>query len=123
MLGAMGRRRDALLELRAVLLELLGVLGRPAKVAELVRMLAVHGLRPPGRASQTVSNALRIEVGWGTVVRIERGVYALATDSMRWMARGREPGDPAERHRGAMPISGPTVTVPPGVPASADASQ
>jgi len=62
-------------ELRELLVELLRVVGRPATVAELVRLVAAHGYRPPGRATQSVSNALRVEQRWETVRRVERGIY------------------------------------------------
>lgn len=70
-------------ELRQVLVELLRALERPATVAELVRLLAAHGMRPPGRASQAVSNALRVEMRWATVDRVARGTYAAADSSTR----------------------------------------
>lgn len=62
-------------DLRELLVELLQVLDRPATVAELVRLVAAHGFRPPERATQAVSNALRVETRWATVRRVERGTY------------------------------------------------
>lgn len=62
-------------ELRELLVDLLRAVGRPMTVAELVRLVAAHGYRPPGRATQSVSNALRVEVRWATVRRVERGTY------------------------------------------------
>lgn len=65
-------------DLRLVLLDLLELLERPAKVGELVRLLAFHGFTTNGRPSQTVSNALAVERRAGRVRRLGRGTYSLA---------------------------------------------
>jgi hypothetical protein len=64
-------------ELRDQLVEILRAIGRPASVAELVRLLGIHGFRAPGRASQSVSNALRVEVRAKNVERVARGTYTV----------------------------------------------
>jgi hypothetical protein len=62
-------------ELRDAVVGLLETLSRPATVAELARLLAAHGFRPRGRPSQSISNALRVEMRWSTVERVARGTY------------------------------------------------
>jgi hypothetical protein len=62
-------------ELRDELVGILGAIGRPAAVGELVRLLGMHGFRAPGRASQSVSNALRVELRAKNVERVARGTY------------------------------------------------
>ena len=47
----------------------------PASVGELVDALAYHGFRPVGRASKSVSEALRWEIFQGRAVRMRRGRY------------------------------------------------
>jgi hypothetical protein len=74
---------DALVPIRGGLLreaavEVLRAGGRPSTVAEVRRLLAAHGVRPSGRASQTLSNALRAEVLAGRVVRTARNRYEAA---------------------------------------------
>jgi hypothetical protein len=64
-------------ELRLVLLDVLELLGRAASVGELVRLLAFHGFTTAGRPSQSVSNALSVELRAGRVQRVGRGVYSL----------------------------------------------
>ena len=69
------------LELRYVLTLLLldaGVL----TVDDLVRLLRASGFAVDGRASKSVSDALRWEIGRGRVVRFGRGRYAAG-----WMPR------------------------------------
>jgi hypothetical protein len=62
-------------ELRDIVVGLLQTLSRPVTVAELVRLVAAHGFRPSGRPSQSISNALRVEMRWSTVKRVARGTY------------------------------------------------
>ena len=47
----------------------------PATVHELVDALTYHGFRPAGRASKSVSEALRWEIFQGRAVRLRRGRY------------------------------------------------
>lgn len=47
----------------------------PATVDELVEALAYHGFRAVGRASKSVSDALRTEITRGRVIRFRRGRY------------------------------------------------
>jgi hypothetical protein len=61
-------------ELRYVLTDHLAVHG-PATVAELVEMLASRGFETKGRASKSVFDALRWEVGRDRVRRRGRGRY------------------------------------------------
>jgi hypothetical protein len=49
--------------------------GSMVSLAELVRRVEAEGFAIAGRASKTVSDALRWEVGRGRVVRIGRGLY------------------------------------------------
>lgn len=63
--------------LREVLLELMTAIGGPVGVDELHRLLRLHGFTTTGRASRTISNALVTEVKRGTVVRVDRGRYAI----------------------------------------------
>lgn len=51
----------------------------PATIDELVDALAYHGFRPVGRASKSVSEALRWEVFQGRAVRLRRGRYRTRT--------------------------------------------
>jgi hypothetical protein len=57
----------------------------PATVAELVDALASQGFDIGGRASKSVSDALRWEIGRGRVHRLRRGRYGPA-----WMPRATE---------------------------------
>jgi len=47
----------------------------PATIDELIDALAYHGFRPAGRASRSVSEALRWEIFHGRAVRVRRGHY------------------------------------------------
>jgi hypothetical protein len=47
----------------------------PASITELVDALAWHGFAVSGRASKSISDALRWEMGYGRVRRIGRGRY------------------------------------------------
>jgi hypothetical protein len=47
----------------------------PATVDELVDALAYHGFHTAGRASKSVSDALRWEISHGRVIRFRRGRY------------------------------------------------
>jgi hypothetical protein len=49
---------------------------RPMSVAALVDRLGDHGLTVEGRASKTISDALRWEVRRGRVHKLARGIYA-----------------------------------------------
>ena len=62
------------IELRYVLTLHLAVHG-PATVTEMINMLGWHGFCVRGRASKTVSDALRWEIGRGRVRRLGRGRY------------------------------------------------
>jgi hypothetical protein len=57
----------------------------PATVAELVEALEFQGFGIDGRASKSVSDALRWEIGRGRVIRLRRGRYGPA-----WMPRATE---------------------------------
>ncbi|HXL63348.1 MAG TPA: hypothetical protein VN959_22215 [Mycobacterium sp.] len=71
-------------ELRYVLSDHLAVHG-PATVAELADMLASRGFETAGRASKSISDALRWEMGRGRVWRRGRGRYGPG-----WMPRATE---------------------------------
>lgn len=71
-------------ELRYVLTMHLFIHG-PATVAELADALAWHGFAAGGRASKSISDALRSEIGHGRVRRLGRGRYGPG-----WMPRGTE---------------------------------
>ena len=58
--------------------DLLRVTGRPLTLGELERLLRLEGLVPSGRASKTISDALRSEVAAGRVIRERRGCYRAA---------------------------------------------
>jgi hypothetical protein len=62
------------IELRYVLTMHLSSHG-PASITELVDMLAWHGFAVAGRASKSISDALRWEMGYGRVRRLGRGRY------------------------------------------------
>jgi hypothetical protein len=47
----------------------------PASIAELVDALAWHGFAVAGRASKSISDALRWEMGYDRVRRLGRGRY------------------------------------------------
>jgi hypothetical protein len=51
----------------------------PATVDELVDALTYHGFRPAGRASKSVSEALRWEIFQRRAVRLRRGRYRPGT--------------------------------------------
>jgi phosphatidylethanolamine-binding protein (PEBP) family uncharacterized protein len=57
----------------------------PATIAELADALASQGFLVKGRASKSISDALRWERGYGRVRRLGRGRYGPA-----WMPRGTE---------------------------------
>ena len=57
----------------------------PAGITELADALAWHGFALGGRASKTISDALRWEMGYGRVRRLGRGRYGPG-----WMPRGTE---------------------------------
>lgn len=63
--------------LRSALVLILRDANRPMPVATLCDALQHRGLRPPGRPSKAVSDALRWEVGRGRVRRVARGQYAV----------------------------------------------
>jgi len=64
--------------LRSALLDLLEVTDQQLTITELHRLLRLRDLIPVGRPSQTISNALMVEVRAGRVERTERGRYRLA---------------------------------------------
>jgi len=70
------RQRKVLqgIELRYMLTVNLDILGS-ACVFELIEQLEYQGFSIPGRASKTVSDALRWEMRRGRVRRLRRGVY------------------------------------------------
>lgn len=51
----------------------------PATIDELVEALMYHNFRPAGRASKSVSGALRWEIFQGRAVRVRRGQYRPGT--------------------------------------------
>jgi hypothetical protein len=51
----------------------------PATVTDLIDMLDFHGFDVAGRASKTVSDALRCEIAHGRVWRLRRGKYGPAS--------------------------------------------
>jgi hypothetical protein len=51
----------------------------PTTIDELIDALTYHGFRPVGRASKSVSDALRWEIAHGRVIRFRRGRYRSAT--------------------------------------------
>src|SRR4051794_16834569 len=63
-------------ELRYLLTVLLIEAEQRVSLAQLVRWIEVEGFIVPGRASKTVSDALRWEIGHGRVVRCGRALYA-----------------------------------------------
>ncbi len=69
--------------LRAALLDLLEVTDQQLTIAELHRLLRLRSLLPAGRPSQTISNALQVEVRAGRVERTARGRYRLAPRAER----------------------------------------
>ena len=71
-------------ELRYLLTDRLFVTGS-ATIAELVNTLSGQGFQISGRASKTVSDALRWEVSRGRVYRLRRGRYGPG-----WMPRSTE---------------------------------
>jgi hypothetical protein len=77
--------------LRWVLLIALADDHRPLTVAELVGMLDHSGFSVPGRASKSVSDALRWEVRRGRIVRVARSTYAIGhlPRSTAWWVRQR----------------------------------
>ena len=61
---------------------------RPMTVAEMVVVLRRLGIDVPGRASKTISDALRWEIGRGRVRRTAPGTYAfdrMPASTGRWM--------------------------------------
>ena len=70
------RQRKVLqgIELRYMLTVNLDIHG-PASVFEMIEQLDYQGFSIPGRASKTVSDALRWEMRRGRVRRLRRGVY------------------------------------------------
>jgi hypothetical protein len=57
----------------------------PASITELADAVAWHGFAVAGRASKSISDALRWEMGYGRVRRLGRGLYGPG-----WMPRGTE---------------------------------
>lgn len=65
-------------ELRSALRTVLRATGRALTIDELHRSLLARGVRAPDPVSRSISNALGIESGRGTVRRVRRGIYSLA---------------------------------------------
>ena len=65
-------------ELRGAMRQVLAFSERPLTVDELHRGLLARGVRPAGRASKCISDALRWEIRRGSVVQVRRGEYARA---------------------------------------------
>lgn len=65
-------------ELRDAIRHVLRAAGRPLTLGEVRRGLLARGLRPPGRASKTISDALAVEVRQGRAERLRRGEFAAA---------------------------------------------
>lgn len=63
----------------------------PLSIGQVIERLERRGLRPAGRASKTLSDALRWEVAHGRVRRVGRGMYRLGAvpRSTRWWIRRR----------------------------------
>lgn len=78
-------------ELRYTLTVILLDAGRPLAVAELVEAVRCGGMAIPGRASKTISDALRWEVRKGRVVRVRRSTYARGSmpRSTEWWIRNQ----------------------------------
>lgn len=57
----------------------------PASITDLADAVAWHGFAVAGRASKSISDALRWEMGYGRVRRLGRGLYGPG-----WMPRGSE---------------------------------
>jgi hypothetical protein len=66
-------------ELRNALVDLLETVGETLSVSELHRLLVAHGVGVGGRASQSISGALRVEVSRGRVDRVGWGQYRAAS--------------------------------------------
>jgi hypothetical protein len=86
--------------LRWVLLVVLSDNGSPMTVAELASAVERMGFAVSGRASKTVSDALRWEVRRGRVVRVARSTYRLGylAASTAWWVRQRVRALPASIH-------------------------
>jgi hypothetical protein len=78
-------------DLRYLLTVVLLDAGRELTTDELVAAVRSSGQDVAGRASKTVSDALRWEVGKGRVVRIKRSTYARGSmpRSTQWWIRHR----------------------------------
>jgi hypothetical protein len=57
----------------------------PASISELAEAVAWQGFAVAGRASKSISDALRWEMGYGRVRRLGRGLYGPG-----WLPRGTE---------------------------------
>lgn len=79
------------MDLRYVLTIVLLDAGRPLSTSELLTAVRAAGRDVSGRASKTVSDALRWEVRRGRVVRVGRSQYAPGTmpRSTQWWIRRR----------------------------------
>jgi hypothetical protein len=78
-------------ELRRALAMLLAGQSSPRRIPELYRLLLAVGLRPRGRPSKAISDALRAELRRGAVVRTGRGEYLAAAKMSAW----QEQNEPA----------------------------
>jgi hypothetical protein len=75
-------RLDAVERLERCQRALLGtgqIVGETLSVSELHRLLVAHGVGVGGRASQSISGALRVEVSRGRVDRVGWGQYRAAS--------------------------------------------
>jgi hypothetical protein len=70
-------------DLRAALRLILVLSERPMTVPDLHRALLARGLRPGGRPSKAISDALRAEVARGRAARVGRGEYVSAERAER----------------------------------------
>jgi hypothetical protein len=70
-----GSRTVAGRELRSALRQLLARSPRPLSIDEIHRGLLARGLRPEGRASKAISDALRWEIRNGRAGQVRRGEY------------------------------------------------
>lgn len=61
-------------ELRAAIRAVLEAAARPLTVGEIHRGLVARGVRPGGRSSHAISNALAVEIRAGRAARDHRGV-------------------------------------------------
>ncbi len=78
-------------ELRSALRHILRTAGRELTIGELHRGLLARGMRAPDPTSHSISNALGVEVGRGTIRRTRPGAYVTAEEHEPAPAPSREP--------------------------------